>query len=159
MTPTPSTTNNAPTRLSRTSAWVAFAIALLITAQGAFLLILGFDESNFAEAAGIEWVQFEADNPSVAEHLSQGGDARIFAITSLGLGLQTALLLYLAIKKKRHTPLSLLYILPAVVVGWGVILLPTSQSTIAIPSLILGVLMAAATRLASSTLGAPHPAP
>ena len=146
------TRSPAQTKLSRMSAWIAFAIAILVTLQGAFLLFLGFDEANFAEAAGIEWEQFVAANPDAAEYLNGGFADRIFAVTALGLGLQTAVLIYLAIRRRQRVSKPLPYILPAVLIGWSLILMPANQNSIAIPSLVIGILTALAITLAGSTL-------
>lgn len=151
-TTTQPTGRGTATKLSRTSAWIAFSIAVLITLQGAVLLFLGFDETNFAEAAGIVWEQFEADNHNVAAYLNQGSADRIFAVTALGLGFQTALLLILSIRQKLSAARHLLFTLPAVLVGWSLILIPANQNSIAIPSAAFGVLMALAIALASRTL-------
>jgi hypothetical protein len=146
------TQSPSPTKLSRVSAWIAFAIAILIAFQGGFLLVLGFDEANFAEATGIEWEQFVSNVPAAAEYLDQGFSDRIFAVTALGLGLQTALLIYLAIRRSQEVSTTLLFILPAVLIGWSLILMPADQNSIAIPSLVIGILMALAVTLARRAL-------
>jgi hypothetical protein len=151
-TTTQPTRSQTSTRLSRISAWTAFAVAALVAFQGAFLLFLGFDEANFADAAGIEWDQFAVNNPAAADYLGQGFADRIFAVTALGLGLQTAILIYLAIRQRRPASRTLLFILPAVLIGWTLILIPANQNSIAIPSLAIGLLMALAITLAGKTV-------
>jgi hypothetical protein len=138
--------------LSRISAWIAFAIAALVALQGAFLLFLGFDEANFADATGIEWGQFVVNSPAAADYLGQGFADRIFAVTALGLGLQTAILIYLAIRRRHTASRTLLFILPLVLIGWSLILMPANQNSIAIPSLAIGLLMALAITLAGKTI-------
>lgn len=140
------------TRVGRISAWIAFAVAVLVAFQGAFLLFLGFDEANFADAAGIEWDQFVANSPTAADYLNQGFADRIFAVTVLGLGLQTAILIYLAIRQEHMASRTLLFTLPAVLIGWALILMPANQYSIAIPSLAIGLLMALAITLAGKTV-------
>ena len=132
-------------KAARVAAWVAFAMAVLVAAQGLFLIFLGFDEDNFADSAGIEWDAFAADNPAAAAQLEKGGSDRVFSATALGLGLQTAALLYLGLRRGKSTPMPIMLVLPAVVVGWGLVLLPAGNTAVGAPSIAAGVIMAAAT--------------
>lgn len=134
------------------AAWAVVGFAVLIALQGVFLLFLGFDEANFAESAGIDWETFAAANPDAAAQLEKGGSDRVFAVTAMGLGLQAAVLAYLAIKRTDRVPGLLLWVLPAVVVGWGLVLLPAGDTSIGAPSLAIGLLLAGLTLYAKPVL-------
>ena len=133
------------TGTQRFAAWAVFAIALLIIAQGVFLLFMGFDRGNFAESAGIEWDSFAAANPEVAVQLDSGGPDRVSAVTMIGLGIYAVVLVYLAIKRERPIAKTLIWILPAVLIGWGLVLVPGGDTAIGVPSLVAGLFTAALT--------------
>ena len=137
---------------AKIAAWVMFAMALGIAAQGLFLLFLGFDKENFAEVAGIEWDAFAAESPEAAAQLEKGGTDRVYAVTALGLGLQSAALVYLPLRRRKPSPTPLLMLLPAVIIGWGLVLLPAGNTAIAFPSIVAGVITAAALYLGRPAL-------
>ncbi|MGA7271178.1 MAG: hypothetical protein WB239_08915 [Acidimicrobiia bacterium] len=145
------------TETQTVAAWTVFAIALLIIAQGGFLLLMGFDRDNFAESAGIGWDSFAAANPEAAAHLDGGGPDRVAAVTMTGLGIYAAVLAYGAVQRARPMAKTLIWILPAVLTGWGLVLLPTGDTTIGVPSLIAGLLTAALTPFSRQLLTRPSP--
>lgn len=143
------------TRPQRFAAWALFAIALLIIAQGVFVLFMGFDRANFAESAGIEWDSFAVANPEAATQLDGSGPDRVSAVTMIGLGIYAAVLSYLAIKRERPISKTLIWILPAVLIGWALVLLPAGDTAIGVPSLIVGLLTASMTLYGRPVLTGP----
>lgn len=92
------TTTNTSDRqtglMARKAGWVAFAIAIIVTAQGVFLLFNGLDQGRFERKANVEWAELEQAFPTVTDYLSVGQTDRTLAITVIAFGLQASLLFW-----------------------------------------------------------------
>ena len=50
--------------MERTAGRVAFAIAVIVTLQGVFILFYGFDQGRFERKADVEWAELEQAFPT-----------------------------------------------------------------------------------------------
>lgn len=117
-----SKTSNRPTgRMSRTAGWVAFAISVVVTLQGAFILIIGVDQSD-----------------------------RTLAITVIAVGLQTSLLFWFAMLRGRRVATPVLWVFPAMLFAWSIHFMVNDDMQIGAPNLVFGVLAATAIFMARS---------
>ncbi len=107
-------------RTSRVAAWAAFVIAVVIAAQGAAFLVLGFDR-----AAGV---------------------------TTIGLGLLTAYLLFRALRSGERMQPPVPFVLPLVILGWAAVLPLNDRADLAVGYLAVGALSVLATWLARPDL-------
>ena len=144
--------------MSTRTPWIAAGLLLMfslgVAGQGVLLLGIGFNEVNFAENAGINWDAFAADNPEAASAMDAGRDGRMFGVTATALGIQTLVLVWLALRKARPVPASLVGLAAVAQTGWGVILLPTSDFGIALGNLLAGIAMLGLVWLARPVLSA-----
>jgi hypothetical protein len=139
-------------RMMRTAGWVAFAIAVIVTLQGVFILFNGFDQSRLEEKANVEWAELERAFPTLTDYLSVGQTDRTLAITVIAVGLQASLLIWFALRKGQRVAPAVLWVLPAMLLGWSIHFLINDDTQIGTPNLVFAVLTAVAIVVAGSEL-------
>jgi hypothetical protein len=138
--------------MMRTAGWVAFAIAVIVTLQGVFILFNGFDQSRLEEKANVEWAELERAFPTLTDYLSVGQTDRTLAITVIAVGLQVSLLFWFALRKGQRIAPAVLRVLPAMLLGWSIHFLINDDTQIGTPNLVFAVLTAVAIVVAGSEL-------
>jgi hypothetical protein len=139
-------------RMMRTAGWVAFAIAVIVTLQGVFILFNGFDQSRLEEKANVEWAELERAFPTLTDYLSVGQTDRTLASTVIAVGLQVSLLIWFALRKGQRIAPAVLWVLPAMLLGWSIHFLINDDTQIGTPNLVFAVLTAVAIVVAGSEL-------
>lgn len=114
------------TNLPKVSAVAAIALSLMIGTQGAFLIWLGLADAS--------------------------DDDYLLGVASAAFGVQTAALIWLALRHGRAVPTPVVALLPAAVIAWTIVLLPNDNGGVGATNLVLGLLLAAAVLLANPVL-------
>lgn len=150
------TTTNMPDRhtgtMARRAGWFAFAIAVIVTLQGVFILFNGFDQGGFERKADVEWAELEQAFPTVTDYLSVGQTDRTLAITVIAFGLQASLLFWFAIRRGRRVAPAVVWVFPAMLLGWSIHFLVNDDMQIGTPNLVFAVLTVVAILMARSEL-------
>lgn len=137
---------------TRTAGWVAFAIAVVVTLQGVFILTNGFDQGRFERKTDVEWAELEQALPNVTDHLSVGQTDRTLAITVIAVGLQASLLFWFAMRKGRRVTPVVLWVFPTMLLAWSIHFVVNNDVLIGAPNLMFAVLTALAIVVARSEL-------
>jgi hypothetical protein len=127
-------------------------MAVIVTAQGVFILLNGLDQGRFERKADVEWAELEQAFPTVTDYLSVGQTDRTLAITVIAIGLQASLLFWFAIRKGRRVAPAVLWVFPAMLLGWSIHFVVNDDMQIGIPNLVFAVVTAVAILRARSEL-------
>ena len=85
----------------RWGVWLVIAVAVFVLLASVYPLAVPVDEGDFVEATGVEWAEFSAAEPEVAEYLER--EARLLGALAVGFAL---LALALAVGPLRRGDVS-----------------------------------------------------
>lgn len=103
-------------RLRRWGAWLVIAVAVFVLLASIYPLAVPVDDDDFVEATGVEWAEFSAGDPEVAEYLER--EARLLGALAVGFAL---LALALAVGPLRRGDVSVWRIMWLFPFGLGLV--------------------------------------
>lgn len=102
--------------LRRWGAWLVIAVAVFVLLASIYPLAVPVDDDDFVEATGVEWAEFSAGDPEVAEYLER--EARLLGALAVGFAL---LALALAVGPLRRGDVSVWRIMWLFPFGLGLV--------------------------------------
>lgn len=103
-------------RSRRWGAWLVIAVAVFVLLASIYPLAVPVDDDDFVEATGVEWAEFSAGDPEVAEYLER--EARLLGALAVGFAL---LALALAVGPLRRGDVSVWRIMWLFPFGLGLV--------------------------------------